>query len=197
MTKRLHFHFSLSCVGKGNGNPLKCSCLENPRDGGAWWAAVYGVAQSRTRLKQLSGGSSMLLISDDIPCALDMYSTFFGCNVLKISTKSKSSTVSFRISVALLIFCLEDLSIDVSGVLKHPIIVFCQFPLGLIGLISLLSKGLSRAFSSTTVQKHQFFGPQPSLWSNFHIYTYYWKNHGFDYMDLYQQSGVSDFKYAV
>ena len=47
-TERLHFHFSLSCIGKGNGNPLQCPCLENPRDGGAWWAAVYGVAQSRT-----------------------------------------------------------------------------------------------------------------------------------------------------
>ena len=53
-TERLHFHFSLSCIGEGNGNPLQCSCLENPRDGGAWWAAVYGVAQSQTRLKQLS-----------------------------------------------------------------------------------------------------------------------------------------------
>ena len=51
MTERLHFHFSLSCIGEGNGNPLQYSCLENPRDGGAWWAAVYGVAQSRTRLK--------------------------------------------------------------------------------------------------------------------------------------------------
>ena len=50
-TERLHFHFSLSCIGEGNGNPLQCSCLENPRDGGAWWAAVYGVAQSRTLLK--------------------------------------------------------------------------------------------------------------------------------------------------
>ena len=50
-TERLHFHFSLSCIGEGNGNPLQCSCLENPRDGGAWWAAVYEVAQSRTRLK--------------------------------------------------------------------------------------------------------------------------------------------------
>ena len=48
--EQLHFHFSLSCIGEGNGNPLQCSCLENPRDGGAWWAAVYGVAQSRTRL---------------------------------------------------------------------------------------------------------------------------------------------------
>ena len=51
MTERLHFHFSLSCIGEGNGNPLQHSCLENPRDGGAWWAAVYGVAQGRTRLK--------------------------------------------------------------------------------------------------------------------------------------------------
>ena len=50
-TEQLHFHFSLSFTGEGNGNPLQCSCLENPRDGGAWWAAVYGVAQSRTRLK--------------------------------------------------------------------------------------------------------------------------------------------------
>ena len=50
----LHFHFSLSYIGEGNGNPLQCSCLENPRDRGAWWAAVYGVAQSRTRLKPLS-----------------------------------------------------------------------------------------------------------------------------------------------
>ena len=53
-TERLPFHFSLSCTGEGNGNPLQCSCLENPRDGGAWWAAVYGVTQSRTRLKWLS-----------------------------------------------------------------------------------------------------------------------------------------------
>ena len=57
-TERLHFHFSLSCIGEGNGSPLQCSCLENPRDGGAWWAAVYGVAQSRTRLKRLSSSSS-------------------------------------------------------------------------------------------------------------------------------------------
>ena len=57
-TQRLHFHFSLSCIGEGNGNPLQCSCLENPRDGEAWWAAIYGVAQSWTRLKQLSSSSS-------------------------------------------------------------------------------------------------------------------------------------------
>ena len=56
-TEQLHFHFSLSCTGEGNGNPPECSCLENPRDGGAWWAAVYGVAQSCTRLKRLSSSS--------------------------------------------------------------------------------------------------------------------------------------------
>ena len=58
-TERLHFHFSLSCIGEGNGNPLQCSCLENPRDGGAWWTAIYGVAQSRTRLKWLSSNRSI------------------------------------------------------------------------------------------------------------------------------------------
>ena len=57
-TEQLHFHFSLSCIGEGNGNPLQCSCLENPRDRGAWWATVYGVTQSRTRLKRLSSSSS-------------------------------------------------------------------------------------------------------------------------------------------
>ena len=72
-TKRLHFHFSLSCIGEGNGNPLQCSCLENPRDGGAWWAAISGVAHSQTRLKQLSSSSSssrtnILLGESQCPC---------------------------------------------------------------------------------------------------------------------------------
>ena len=58
MTERLHFHFSLSCIGESNGNPLQCSCLENPRDGGAWWAAVCGVTQSQTWLRRLSSSSS-------------------------------------------------------------------------------------------------------------------------------------------
>ena len=61
MTERFHFHFSLSCIGEGSGSPLQCSCLENLRDGGAWWVAVYGVAQSRTRLKRLSSSSSKLI----------------------------------------------------------------------------------------------------------------------------------------
>ena len=63
MTERLHFHFSLSFIGEGNGNPLPCSCLKNPRDGGAWWAAIYGVARSRTRLKRLSSSSRRPFIS--------------------------------------------------------------------------------------------------------------------------------------
>ena len=54
---------SLSCIGEGNGNPLQCSCLENPRDGGAWWVAVYGVAQSRTQLKRLSSSSTLKITS--------------------------------------------------------------------------------------------------------------------------------------
>ena len=65
-TFTFHFHFSLSLIGEGNGNPLQCSCLENPRDGGASWAAIYGVAQSRTRLKRLSssGSSSSLVLGE-------------------------------------------------------------------------------------------------------------------------------------
>ena len=56
--ERLHFHFSLSCIGEGNGNAFQCSCLKTPRDGGAWWAAIYGVTQSRRRLKRLSSSNS-------------------------------------------------------------------------------------------------------------------------------------------
>ena len=71
MTERLHFYFSLSCIGEGNGNPLQCSCLENPRDGEAWWAAVYGVAQSRTWLKWLSSSCSLpICFSHLLDCPL-------------------------------------------------------------------------------------------------------------------------------
>ena len=76
MTERLHFHFSLSCIGEGNGNPLQRYCLENPRDGGAWWAAICGVAQSRTWLKWLSSSSSTNLpqscprLCDCMDCSL-------------------------------------------------------------------------------------------------------------------------------
>ena len=62
MTEWLYFHFSLSCIGEGNGNPLQCSCLENPRGSRAWWAAVYGVTQSQTRLKWLSSSSIQCIV---------------------------------------------------------------------------------------------------------------------------------------
>ena len=65
MTEWLHFHFSLSSTGEDNGNPLQYSCLENPRDGGAWWAAVYGVEQSRTLLTRLSSSSSSSTIEEN------------------------------------------------------------------------------------------------------------------------------------
>ena len=68
----VYFHFSLSCIGKWNGNPLQCSCLENPRDGGAWWAAFSGVSQSRTRLKRLSSSRSSSRSS-----SLELYSPQF------------------------------------------------------------------------------------------------------------------------
>ena len=73
MTEQLHFHFSLSCIGEGNGNPLQCSCLENPRDGGAWWATVYGVAQSQARPKWLSSSSNRSIVSFLIPGLTKMY----------------------------------------------------------------------------------------------------------------------------
>ena len=61
MSEQLHFDFSLSCIGEGNGNPLQCSCLENPRGGEVWRAAVYGVAQSRTQLKRFSSSSVLCM----------------------------------------------------------------------------------------------------------------------------------------
>ena len=74
--------FSLSCIGEGNGNPLQCSCLENPRDGGAWWATVYGVAQSRTGLKRLSSSSSssMLRVSVSVFIFLKSPNLLLSCD---------------------------------------------------------------------------------------------------------------------
>ena len=65
-TEWLPFHFSLSCIGEGNGNPLQCSCLENPRDRGAWWAAVYGIAQSQTQLTWLSSSSRVTICNNNV-----------------------------------------------------------------------------------------------------------------------------------
>ena len=89
-TERLHFHFSLSCIGEGNGNPLQCSCLENPRDGGAWWATISGVAQSRTRLKRLSSSSSSSSSSNPLLCGAAPY--FVGCLAASLDSLNSSST---------------------------------------------------------------------------------------------------------
>ena len=95
-TERLHFHFSISCIGEGNGNPLRCSCLENHRDREAWWAAVYGVAHSRTRLKRLSSSSSMLI-----------YSLFFCYLYLYFSLIFQApNTVNRSITVMIFIYCI-------------------------------------------------------------------------------------------
>ena len=75
-TERLHFHFSLSCIGEGNGNPLQYSCLENPRDRGAWWAALYGVAQSRIRLKWLSSSSIDIYVETHLYFKSSIYSVW-------------------------------------------------------------------------------------------------------------------------
>ena len=72
-TERLHFDFLLSCTGEGHGNPLQCPCLENPRDGRAWWAAVYGVAQSRTQLKRLGSSSSKVRVRGREPSKLTLW----------------------------------------------------------------------------------------------------------------------------
>ena len=104
MTERVHFNFSHSCIGEGNGNPLQCSCLENPRDGEAWWAAVYGVAQSRTRLKRLSSSSSSSRITLGLPWWLSDNESTYQCRSSigqrgRGKKQSKSKELSFPKSV--------------------------------------------------------------------------------------------------
>ena len=100
--ERLHFHFSLSCIEEGNGNSLQCSCLENPRDGGAWWAAIYRVAQSRTRLKRLSSSreEDRLLFSGD--GFLDIsFSSHFVAGMIRCGSFS-----DFSLQAIILHFCV-------------------------------------------------------------------------------------------
>ena len=113
MTERLPFHFSLSCVGEGNGNPLQCSCLENPRDGGAWWAAVSGVAQSQTRLKRLSSSSSQCRRLEfhpwvaKIPWSSVQFSSF-AQSCLTLCNPMDGSTPGFPVHHQLQYSCLEN-----------------------------------------------------------------------------------------
>ena len=99
-TERLHFHFSLSYIGEGNGNPLQCSCLENPRDRGAWWAAVYRVAQSRTRLKWLSIESNL----SDFPFV--DHSSVSGLRTLFLSVNLKGFLLFFFLKLLFIYFIL-------------------------------------------------------------------------------------------
>ena len=98
-TEQLHFHFSLSCIGEGNGNPLQCSCLENPRDGGAWWTAVYGVAQGRTWLKRLSSSSSFMRTHyaswDDVICKWTIVSHWVDMSVWRLTGLFHFTTLAF------------------------------------------------------------------------------------------------------
>ena len=112
-TERLHFHFSLSCIGEGNGNPLQCSCQENPRDREAWWAAVYGVAQSRTRLKWLSSSSSSILPQTPLPSRLphniEQSSTCYtvGPHSLSLKLLLKANPIYWVSSPSINIFILK------------------------------------------------------------------------------------------
>ena len=94
-TEQLHFHFSHSRIGEGNGNPLQCSCLENPRDGRAWWAAVYGVTQSRTRLKWLSSRIRVALRKrpkEELGILIPWPQTELGLSALKVWSPSHWTT---------------------------------------------------------------------------------------------------------
>ena len=110
-TEWLHFHFSLSCIGEGNGNPLQCSCLENSRDSGAWWAAVYGVAQSQTRLKRLSSSSSS--------------SNLFLSHVLTPTTRTPPSCRQFSSTLLIIIILLMPLTGPDKPLFCH---YFCYYP---------------------------------------------------------------------
>ena len=257
----------------GHGNPLQCSCLENPRDGGTWWAAVYGVTQSRTRLKGLSSSSKLqharllcaislsllklmsiesvmpsnhlilchlLLLLPSIfarlrvfsnELALRISSVHFSHSVVSDSLRPHGlQRLSFTISLSLLkLMSIKSVMPSNHLILCHPFLllpsifpsirVFSNesalrirwpkywsfgtilpvniqgwFLLRLTGFISLLSKGLSRVFSSTTILKHQFFGAQPFTVQLSQPYMTTGKTtHSFDYMKLCWQSDVSAF----
>ena len=122
MTKWLHFYFSLSCIGEGNGNPLQCSCLENPRDGGAWWAAVYGVAQSRTWLKWLSSSSSRRLYWQDVKTGLWI------CYSLTASSRTTTCWLGAPLPIKYLtLYCLLTFSLSLTSYPPQLIFFFFFF----------------------------------------------------------------------
>ena len=118
-TEQLHFHFSLAYIGEGNGNPLHCSCLENPRDGGAWWAAVYGIPQSRTQLTQLSSSSSIKCINWYISTFIHRYMYLFS-----VSLFDSRSKWGLRIKFSSNVFVNSSILI---GSLSSILLAFLQF----------------------------------------------------------------------
>ena len=153
----------ISIAGEGNVNPLQYSCLENPRDRGAWWAGVYGVVQSQTRLKQLSSSSSSMSIEPVMPS-----NHLILCHPLLLLP---SIPPIIRIFSNESVLCLKwrkywSFSFNISPSNEYSgLISFRMDWLDLLGV-----QGLSRVFSNTTVQKHQFFSAQLSLQYNSHPY---------------------------
>ena len=168
---------STPCTGEGNGNPLQCSCLENPRDGGAWWAAVCGVTQSQTRLKWLSNSrppcpSPMPRVHSNSHPSSRWYHPAISSSVVPFSSCPQSFPASESFPMSQL-FGWDGQSTGVSASASFlPKNTQDWSPLGWTGWISLQSKGLSRVFSNTTVQKHQFFDAQLSSQSNSHTHTW-------------------------
>ena len=109
-TEQLRFYFSLSCIREGNGNPLQCSCLESPRDGRAWWAAIYGVAQSRTQLKWLSNSSS-----EYVPQLSYPFICWWTSRLLPCPGYVKSAVMNFGVHVSLLILVSSVCSGGIAG----------------------------------------------------------------------------------
>ena len=120
-TEWLHFHFSLSCIGKRNGNPLQCSCLEYPRDGGAWWAAVYGVTKSQTWLKQLSSSSRLQPIRLFCPWDFPGKNTGVGFHFL---LQGISPTQRSNLHFLCLLHCQVD-SLSLSHLRSHIYLCVC------------------------------------------------------------------------
>ena len=155
---------------RGNGNPLQCSCLENPRGGRAWWAVVYGVSQSQTWLKQLSSSSSSSRVcSNSCPLSWWCYLTISSSAVpFSYCLQSLLASGSFPMSW---LFPSSDQKYWSFSFNKSPSNEYSELIFFRIDWLDLAVQGDSWVFSSTTVQKHQFFGAQLSIWSNSHIHT--------------------------
>ena len=187
---------------EGHGNPFQYSCLENPMHR-AWQATVHGVAKGQIQLSDLHRLQNARLpwpsLSSGVcsrSCPLSQWcypGTSSSVTLFFFHPQSFPTSASLPMSQ---LFASGDQRIGTSASASVlPMNIQGWFPLGLTALIAMQSKGLSRVFSSTTIQKHQLFSAQPSLWSNLTSMHVYWKNHSFsfDYMNLCQQNNVSAF----